>query len=181
MYEWKRIGSKLIYDKFIKLHEDDIIDPNGNPGIRNRIEITSGSVVIIPRDKDNNYYLIGQQRYAVNEYSWEFPNGGIENGEKPEEAAVRELGEETEKETGDLHYLGYFHPVNSLMNRNVHVFFANNVEPTGNKTWQSDDYERLELKMFKMSEIEVMILNNKISDGFTIAALSKYNLWIKNK
>ena len=39
--------------------------------------------------------LVGQYRYTLDRYSWEIPEGGGRFDEEPEEAARRELAEET--------------------------------------------------------------------------------------
>lgn len=39
--------------------------------------------------------LLCKRRYGVDQFSWQFPQGGIEPGESPAEAARRELAEET--------------------------------------------------------------------------------------
>ena len=53
------------------------------------------AVEIIPRFQDGDYLLCREFRFAVNDYVWEFPTGVIDGDESPEEAAVRELREET--------------------------------------------------------------------------------------
>jgi len=55
----------------------------------------SNAVVIIPITTDGRYVLSREFRYTVNDYVWEFPAGLIDSGESPEEAARRELKEET--------------------------------------------------------------------------------------
>ncbi|OLZ72541.1 NUDIX hydrolase [Streptomyces amritsarensis] len=53
------------------------------PGISAAIIVANGRVLMIKR------------RVKEGELSWQFPAGGIEHGESPEEAAVRETLEET--------------------------------------------------------------------------------------
>ncbi|MFE1362617.1 NUDIX hydrolase, partial [Streptomyces harbinensis] len=53
------------------------------PGISAGIVVQDGRVLMIRR------------RVKEGELSWQFPAGGIEPGETPEEAAVRETAEET--------------------------------------------------------------------------------------
>ena len=53
------------------------------------------AVEIIARFEDGDYLLCREFRFAVNDYVWEFPTGVIDGDESPEEAAQRELMEET--------------------------------------------------------------------------------------
>ena len=53
------------------------------------------AVEIIARFQDGDWLLCREYRFAVHDYVWEFPTGMIEKGETPEEAARRELQEET--------------------------------------------------------------------------------------
>ncbi len=53
------------------------------------------AVEIIARFEDGDYLLCREFRFAVNDYVWEFPTGMIDGEESPEEAARRELKEET--------------------------------------------------------------------------------------
>ena len=53
------------------------------------------AVELIPRFQDGDYLLCREFRFAVNDYVWEFPTGVIDGDETPEQAAQRELREET--------------------------------------------------------------------------------------
>ena len=53
------------------------------------------AVEIIARFEDGDYLLCREFRFAVNDYVWEFPTGVIDGDESPQEAARRELREET--------------------------------------------------------------------------------------
>jgi 8-oxo-dGTP diphosphatase len=53
------------------------------PGISAAIIVADGKVLMVRR------------RVSEGELSWQFPAGAIEDGESPEDAAVREAGEET--------------------------------------------------------------------------------------
>lgn len=56
---------------------------------------TRTAVEIIARFEDGDYLLCREFRFAVNRCVWEFPTGMIEPGETPQDAAARELKEET--------------------------------------------------------------------------------------
>lgn len=64
------------------------------PGISAAIVVADGRVLMVRR------------RISEGELMWQFPAGGIEAGESPEEAAVRETLEETGMEVKALRLLG---------------------------------------------------------------------------
>lgn len=78
-------GSNYNYDlvtrnKLVNL--DDIANKNN-------------AISIVCYDKNRNFILLKEFRYAVNDYVIDFPAGLIDEGESLEEAANRELFEET--------------------------------------------------------------------------------------
>ena len=74
---WKTISSKQIYDnQWITLEEDQVTNPGGGKGIYGKVLFKSYAIGIVPLDKDQNTWLVGQWRYTLGEYSWEIPMGG---------------------------------------------------------------------------------------------------------
>ncbi|MFH1586327.1 MAG: NUDIX domain-containing protein [Candidatus Diapherotrites archaeon] len=58
------------------------------------MNIKNGVTGIVFAEKDGEKYFLLLHR-VLNWKGWEFPKGGIEEGEKAEEAVLREVGEET--------------------------------------------------------------------------------------
>lgn len=91
---WRLVSSRQIYrNPWISLREDQVIQPDGNPGIYGVVEsrIATGVVALTANDE---IVLVGQYRYPTECYSWEIPEGGAEIGEDPLSAIQRELAEE---------------------------------------------------------------------------------------
>ncbi len=63
-------------------------------------------VAIIPITIEDQIVLVRQYRPAVERYTLEFPSGHVEKNESPEEAARRELMEETGFEANRVELLG---------------------------------------------------------------------------
>ena len=107
---WKRKNSKLVYENpWICVNHDEVIDPGGQDGIYGRVQFKHYAVGILAIDKQQNIYLVGQYRYAVDAYSWEIPEGGGEKGEDPLISAKRELSEECGIEARDWRLIQKFH------------------------------------------------------------------------
>src|SRR3989344_9212010 len=121
------VSQKEVYKKDNIVLTEKIFDSDGKKDTRGFLCLGKNTVLVIPIDKDGNFYL-GQQRRGDNEdFILEFPNGGIEKGEDVLEAAKRELSEELGLE-GDFENIGKFKPFFSLVDLEVNVFLCKNAK-----------------------------------------------------
>ncbi len=93
----KKIEERLVFEnRWLRLYEDIIEHPGGEPGTYSWIERNNGlgGAAGIPRLPDGRLLMIKIHRYVPDKWSWEFPGGGIEEGETPEQCVLRELAEE---------------------------------------------------------------------------------------
>ncbi len=81
-------------------------------------------VGILARTVDGRIPLVQQFRPCVEEYTWEFPAGTVDDGETPEQAACRELLEEIGYRAVDLMHLGQFHPDTGRLQIQSHAFYC---------------------------------------------------------
>lgn len=70
-----------------------------------------------------NMLLVRQTRWGIEKETVEFPCGTVEKGEKPVDAAKRELLEETGIDA-ELEYAGGFNPNPATYSNTMHVFRA---------------------------------------------------------
>jgi len=96
--------------------------------------------VIVIAEHNNNFLMVKQWRHAEAGLSIEFPGGVIDKGEKPEEAARRELEEETGYKAGKLTKLGTVNPNPALFSNHVHFYLAEELEATGKQHLDKDEF-----------------------------------------
>ena len=112
--------------------------------------------------------LVGQHRYALDDYSWEIPEGGVPPDESPLEGAGRELREETGVEATDWRELVRFHLSNSVTDE-AGVLFAARALRHGTAT--PDPTEELAIRWVPFAESLAMVGDGRITDAMTIMAL----------
>jgi 8-oxo-dGTP pyrophosphatase MutT (NUDIX family) len=86
-------------------------------------------VVIVGLDAQERLLLVRQFRPAVGRFTLELPAGHIESGETPEEAARKELCEETGHEADTFELLAQLSPSTARFTNRMWVYFAANVRP----------------------------------------------------
>jgi ADP-ribose pyrophosphatase len=99
------------------------------------------------------------------------PAGRIDEGERLEIAAARELNEETGYAAERLEYLGGYHPCNGSTNLTFHVFFGYGLRQIGELT---DTNEVLRISWFSPDDVWGMIARSELRDGLTLTALLWY-------
>ncbi len=80
-------------------------------------------VAMFARTEDGRIPIVSQYRPAVEAYTWEFPAGTLHPEETPEQAARRELLEETGLESTEAIYLGCQYPDTGRLQIDSHAFF----------------------------------------------------------
>ena len=79
---------------WIRVREDAVLRPDGEPGVYGVVEVRSPAVFVVPVTEAGEIVLVSVDRYSLGGLSWEVPAGGTD-GEETLAAAVRELREET--------------------------------------------------------------------------------------
>lgn len=81
-------------------------------------------VGMLVRTAGGLFPIVRQYRPAVETYTWEFPAGTLDPGESPEQAARREVMEETGLEPAGLVSLGEFFPDTGRLQVPCHAFYV---------------------------------------------------------
>ncbi|MEM2304318.1 MAG: NUDIX hydrolase, partial [Candidatus Methanomethylicia archaeon] len=128
-----------------------------------------GAVAIIPILDSGKIIMIKQYRYAVKRELIEVPAGTIENGEKPEECAYRELIEETGYIAGEIFKIAEFYLAPGYSEEVLHLFIARKLVKGGAKP---EIGEKIESVMaISLNEAIEMVRRGEIRDAKTICAL----------
>jgi 8-oxo-dGTP pyrophosphatase MutT (NUDIX family) len=166
---WTTLSSRAIYENpWIKVREDQVLRPDGQPGIYGVVHFRNNAVGVLPVDDEGHVWLVGQYRYPLGVYSWEIPEGGGPEGEAPEETAARELREETGLTAGRIEFLGRSHLSNSVSDEVAYLYRATNLS-LGES--QPEGTERLTVRRFSWPTAWGMVLDGTITDSMSVIAL----------
>lgn len=169
---WKTLSTREVYSNpWIRVREDQVINPSGNPGIYGVVEYKNRAVGVIPVDDEGFTWLVGQYRYTHHLYEWEIPEGGCPEGEELVECAKRELLEETGIIASEYEMLlDGLQLSNSVSNEKAWIFVARGLSFV-NAT--PEETEKLEVKKIPLAQAIQMALNGDIRDAMSVAGLLK--------
>ena len=93
---WRGEGEveTLFENPWMRLTRQHAVAPTGYESDYVVMRPKNLSVGVLPLHADGTVTLVGQQRFALMNWSWEMPEGGAPFGEDPIEGARRELAEE---------------------------------------------------------------------------------------
>lgn len=168
---WQTLSTRTVYDNpWISVTESQIINPGGGGGIYGVVHFKNQAIGIVPVDEQGYTWLVGQYRYALNEYSWEIPEGGGPLGTDALESAKRELQEETGLTAENWTVLSRIHTSNSVCDEGGLIFLAQQITPGQS---QPEETEDLTLRKLHLREAVQMVMDNRITDSISIAGILK--------
>lgn len=168
---WTKLSSRQVYENpWIRVREDQVLHPDGKPGIYGVVHFRNLAVGVVPLDARGDVILVGQFRYAMNGYAWEIPEGGCPEASPPEETAARELREETGYTAARWDYLGCMALSNSATDEVAHFFLARELTP-GESDPESS--EELAVKTVPFEEAWRMAMEGELTESLTVGALAR--------
>ncbi len=143
-----------------------------------KIHFKNIAIGIIVLDEDLNTWLVGQYRFAMNEYSWEIPEGGGPLDIDPLVSAKRELEEETGLIAHEWSPILNMHLSNSVSDEQAIIFLARKLEQ---HQPQPEETEQLSIKKIPFEEAWQMTQEGLITDAMSVAAIQKVKWMLMDK
>ncbi|MBZ5728434.1 MAG: NUDIX hydrolase [Acidobacteriia bacterium] len=170
----KIVSSREVYKcKLFRVTEDRARDPRSGFEINRSVVRHVGSAVMMAVDEKSRVLLVRQYRLPAGKYLWELPAGRLDPGEKPLQAARRELIEETGYRARTWRKLASFWVSPGYVAERMTIYLATNL--TAGQATPMDD-ERIETRWFTRREMSTMIRAGRIEDAKTIAGFLLWRL-----
>ena len=157
---WKILETNYLRDK-CELSNNQILEP---------LVLEYGTwVTILALTKDSEALMIRQYRHGIQQVIWEFPGGGVEDGENPLDAAKRELLEETGYTGQEFFETGMVSPNPASQTNFMYSFLALNAERVGKQSL--DETEEIEVFLKPLDEVIEMAKKGDIFQALHISTL----------
>lgn len=126
--KWRTLSSKYIIKRpWLTARCDEVELPNGVRNSEFYVLEYPAWVNIVARTTDGLFVMVRQYRHGLDEVLTELCAGVVERGEKPLEAAKRELQEETGYGEGEWKLISVLSPNATSMNNLSYSFLATDV------------------------------------------------------
>ena len=169
---WERRSRRVAYENpWIDVWHDEVRRPDGSEGVYGLVHFHTRAVGVVAVGEDGRLLLVGQHRYALDEYSWEIPEGGVEPGESLEDGARRELREETGFVAERWRRLARITLSTSVTDERGALFVA---EGLVEGDAEPDPTELLAVRWATLDEVLAEIAAGEIHDVMTVAAVGVY-------
>ena len=177
--EEQGISSQSLYrGVIIDVYRDTVRLPDGKEAFRELIR-HNGAVCVVPITDAGEVLCVRQYRYPFGRVTVEIPAGKLDSpDEDHREAALRELREETGASCEELVFIGDLYPSPAILDEVIHMYYARGL--TMGET-DPDDDEFIEIVKVPLSDLVDMVLEGRIPDGKTQAAILRASTMIERR
>ena len=173
MKKWKVLDSEIAFDNpHMLVRQDKVELPDGKVFDDYYVWVCGDVAMTIPVTPEGELIMVKQYKHGAGDVMVEFPAGLVDEGEKPEVAAKRELVEETGYTTDGLEFVVELHNSPTKRVGSVLVYLATNVVKTEKTKFDAhEDIETLELTP---EELWKMVSSGEIYASDSVAASMLY-------
>jgi len=169
-----RTTRRVAYENpWITVWHDEVIRPDGSPGIYGVVHFANAAVGVVAIDDDDRVVLVGQHRYTLDNDSWEIPEGGVAPDEDPLDGIRRELREETGVEASEWVEIGRYALSNSITDELGLVWLATGLSQG---TAAPEPTEDLAVRWVSFDEALAMTVDGRITDAVSIIGIQRVAL-----
>jgi 8-oxo-dGTP pyrophosphatase MutT (NUDIX family) len=154
------------------VREDRSRSPRDGEARTFQVAVSPGGVAVLALTDDGRLVMVEQFRHGTRTLSLELPSGVVDDGEEPEEAARRELREETGYEGGEPRVLGCFEVNPSWQKTAVHAVLVTGARRSAET--DEDESEDIRVRLLPVVEVRRRVLAGEIDAAPTLCALA---LW----
>jgi 8-oxo-dGTP pyrophosphatase MutT (NUDIX family) len=167
---WERLRSeRLLETPYFALRSDRLRLPDGEIKDPYYVVERPDAAIIFPLTREEEVVLVRQYRPPLQRMELGLPAGLVEEGERPEAAARRELLEETGFSGGEWELLGSLASSPSLKDNWAYLFLARGVEEISAP--DPDEHELLEMVKVSVEELPDLIRAGEIVSSSGVAAI----------
>jgi ADP-ribose pyrophosphatase len=151
----------------VEVSHERVTLPNGRE-ISLDIVHHPGAAAVVPFASDEDVLLIRQFRHAAGGTILEVPAGKLDDGERPERCAARELEEEAGRRAGRLEALGSIWTTPGFTDEMIHLFAAFDLTPVDARP---EDDEVIEVIRLPLAEALDLVWRGELRDAKSALAL----------
>jgi ADP-ribose pyrophosphatase len=166
---WRTLGRDYVYrNPWCAFRVDEVILPNGAT-IEYGVLESDGFAAVVPLTQEGGVVLVRQWRQPLQSFTLELPSGAVDAGEKPEEAAERELIEETGFRAAGLVRLASVHTSTGRTTEVCHLFRCRALREAGGPRPEPTEFIQVVEMPFEEAIAEVEA--GAITDAATVLGL----------
>lgn len=169
---WEILEDKKVYETPIfSLHQNKVLpDGTNNPALFYVLNAPEW-INVIALTGDNQILLVEQYRHGIHETTLEIPGGMVDSGENPEEAAKRELLEETGFSSDSWVFLGKTSSNPAILSNYTHLYLAKNCVKTASQ--QTDGHEDIKIHTMPLVDFLQLVDDGIVHHSIVLAAVTK--------
>lgn len=167
---WKKVSEKyVVKTPWLAFRKDGYKIASGSIDYYYIVE-RPDYVVIVPQTADKKFMLVRQYRHGVQNTILNFPMGFINDREKPKQAALRELIEETGLLAKQIKPIGSFLLAPPFLRTRGYVFLAKDIT-VKNKVKMPEHKEHIKsVKIVNARQLENLIKKGELADASSVVA-----------